>query len=141
MYKQCFFYEYGFQKLSVLEKERLINIISTLIVNYDVNTFYINPQNEFNLEAASIVWNIRKSLQNYIPIDLLPSDTASHDSLPIKQPSKIQYKVVYVNTEHHSTFYIQKIHNNEITLLHSADIFVEMENDKIISRQRHSLLQ
>lgn len=141
MYKQCFFYEYGFQKLSILEKQQLINIISTLIINYDVNVFYINPQNEFNLEVASIVWNIKKSLQNYIHLDLLPLNTETHDSVSIEQPSQIQYKVVYANTKHHSTFYIQKIQDNKITLLHSADIFIEIENDKIIFRQRHSLLQ
>ena len=112
-----------------------------LIINYDVNAFYINPQNEFNLEAASIIWNIKKGLQNYIQLDLFPLNTEAHDSVSIKQPSQIQYKVVYVNTKHHSTFYIQKIQDNKITLLHSADIFIETENDKIISRQRHSLLQ
>ncbi|MBQ8557985.1 MAG: hypothetical protein IJ440_04230 [Alphaproteobacteria bacterium] len=112
-----------------------------LIINYDVNAFYINPQNEFNLEAASIIWNIKKGLQNYIQLDLFPLNTEAHDSVSIKQPSQIQYKVVYANTKHHSTFYIQKIQDNKITLLHSADIFIETENDKIISRQRHSLLQ
>lgn len=112
-----------------------------LIINYDVNAFYINPQNEFNLEAASIIWNIKKGLQNYIQLDLFPLNTEAHDSISIEQPSQIQYKVVYVNTKHHSTFYIQKIQDNKITLLHSADIFIETENDKIISRQRHSLLQ
>ena len=114
MYKQCSFYEYGFQKLSILEKQQLINIISMLIINYDVNAFYINPQNEFNLEAASIIWNIKKGLQNYIQLDLFPLNTEAHDSVSIKQPSQIQYKVVYINTKHHSTFYIQKIQDNKI---------------------------